>query len=75
MWYEDDRLMPEGQLEYLPSKQIRHVMHIASLSRANHNVRYSCAATNSRVFPPAIAAVTVLMRCTSYVTASNILIL
>ena len=64
MWYEDDRLMPDGILEYLPSKQIRHVIQIGSLGRSNHNVRYSCAASNSRVFPPAIAAVTVLMRRT-----------
>lgn len=61
IWYEDGRAV-EGLLEYLPNKQIRNVLHIAELSRANHHVRYSCAASNSRILPPLVSAVTVLMR-------------
>lgn len=61
IWYEDGRAV-EGLLEYLPNKQIRNVLHIAELSRANHHVRYSCAASNSRILPPLVSAVTILMR-------------
>ncbi|XP_046444529.1 synaptogenesis protein syg-2-like isoform X3 [Daphnia pulex] len=61
IWYEDGRAI-EGLLEYLPNKQIRNVLHIAQLSRANHNVRYSCAASNSRILPPLVSAITILMR-------------
>lgn len=64
IWYEDGRAV-EGLLEYLPNKQIRNVLQIAELSRANHNVRYSCAASNSRILPPLVSAITVLMRCKS----------
>lgn len=61
IWYEDGRAV-EGLLEYLPNKQIRNVLQIAELSRANHNVRYSCAASNSRILPPLVSAITVFMR-------------
>lgn len=65
IWYEDGRAI-EGLLEYLPNKQIRNVLHIAQLSRANHNVRYSCAASNSRILPPLVSAITILMRRKSF---------
>lgn len=61
IWYEDGRAL-DGLLEYLPSKQIRNVLHIAELSRSNHGVRYTCAVSNSRVLPALVTTITVLMR-------------
>lgn len=72
IWYEDGRAI-EGLLEYLPNKQIRNVLHIAQLSRANHNVRYSCAASNSRILPPLVSAITILMRRKSFLNFSTVL--
>ena len=60
-WYEDGRPV-ESRVEYLPTRQIRSVLAISELGRANHGVRYSCAASNSRILPPLVATVTVMMR-------------
>ena len=60
-WYEDGRPV-ESRVEYLPTRQIRSALTLPALGRGHHGVRYSCAASNSRILTPLVSDVVVRMR-------------
>ena len=62
-WYADSQPV-ESQVQVVPGAtlQMRSVLQMRQLGRANHGVRYSCAASNSRIVPALVSSVTVKMR-------------